>query len=92
MREGWQPSLPTFSVALELCSSDDQFEGLLMMTPRKESVADNRGAPKALLAATEPDVLTLLGEESQRKGTDKLPSGKIDRLIKIVRAERRRCR
>ena len=37
-------------------------------------------------AAPEPEILRLIGEESQRNGTDKLCSREIDQLIKSTRA------
>jgi hypothetical protein len=40
------------------------------------------------LAAPEPDVLRVIGEESQRKGTDKLSSRRIDQIIRATRAEK----
>jgi prevent-host-death family protein len=60
-------------------------------------VIEKRGVPRAVLlslkdyvrlAAPEPDVLKLIGEESKRKGTDALTSGQIDRIIQTVRARR----
>lgn len=60
-------------------------------------VIEKRGTPKAVLlsirdyvklAAPEPEVLKLLGEESQRKGTDKLTSRQIDQVIKATRAQK----
>ncbi|SPF42691.1 Prevent-host-death family protein [Candidatus Sulfopaludibacter sp. SbA4] len=60
-------------------------------------VIEKRGAPKAVLlsirdyvrlAAPEPDVLRVIGEESRRKGTDKLTSRQIDQVIKSTRAAR----
>jgi prevent-host-death family protein len=59
-------------------------------------VIEKRGTPKAVLlsirdcvrlAAPEPEVLTVIGEESQRKGTDKLTSRQIDQAIKATRAQ-----
>jgi prevent-host-death family protein len=53
-------------------------------------VIQKRGMPKAVLlsirdyvrlAAPEPEVLRIIGEESGRKGTDKLTSQQIDRII-----------
>ena len=38
------------------------------------------------LAAPEPEVLRVIGQESQRKGTDKLSSRQIDQVIKAARA------
>lgn len=41
------------------------------------------------LAASEPDVLRIIGEESQRNGTDKLTSRRIDQIIRATRAQKR---
>ncbi len=60
-------------------------------------VIEKRGTPKAVLlsvrdyvrlATPEPDVLRIVGEESRRKGTDKLSSRQIDSAIKAVRARK----
>ena len=60
-------------------------------------VIEKRGTPKAVLlsirdyvrlAAPEPEVLKVLGEESQRKGTDKLTSRQIDQVIKATRSQK----
>ena len=60
-------------------------------------VIEKRGTPKAVLlsirdyvrlAAPEPEVLRAIGEESQRKGTDKLTSRQIDQVIKATRARK----
>ena len=62
-------------------------------------VIEKRGTPKAVLlsirdyvrlAAPEPEVLRIIGEESKRKGTDKLTSRQIDQEIKAARAEKRK--
>ena len=42
------------------------------------------------LAAPEPEVLRAIGEESRRKGTDKLTSRQIDQIIKATRAQKRK--
>ena len=64
-------------------------------------VIEKRGAPKAVLlsirdyvrlAAPEPEVLRVLGEESKRKGTDTLTSRQIDQVIKATRAQQRKGR
>src|SRR6266851_1812259 len=64
---------------------------------RKSLVIEKRGTPQAVLlsirdyvrlAAPEPEVLRLIGEESIRKGTDKLTSRQIDQAIKAARAEK----
>ena len=58
---------------------------------------EKRGASKAVLLsmhdyvrlpAPEPQVLLVIGEESRRKGTDKLTSRRIDQLIKTTRAQK----
>ena len=68
---------------------------------RRSLVIEKRGIPKAVLmsirdyvrlAAPEPDVLRLIGEESQRKGTNKLTSREIDQVIKTTRAQQKQKR
>src|SRR5258706_14884025 len=63
---------------------------------RRSVVIEKRGTPKAVLlsirdyvrlAAAEPEVLRAIGEESKRKGTDKLTSQQIEQVIKASRAE-----
>lgn len=60
-------------------------------------VIEKRGTPKAVLlsirdylrlAAPEPEVLRVIGEESKRKGTDKMTPRQIDQVIKSARAEK----
>jgi hypothetical protein len=41
-------------------------------------------------AAPEPEVLRVIGVESQRKGTSKLPAGEIDRIIKATRDQKKK--
>ena len=62
---------------------------------RRSLVIEKRGTPKAVLlsirhyvrlAAPEPEVLRIIGEESRKKGTDKLSSRQIDQAIKAARA------
>jgi len=66
---------------------------------RKSLVIEKRGIPKAVLlsirdyvrlAAPEPEVLRVIGEESRRKGTDKLSSHQIDQVINAARALKRK--
>lgn len=61
---------------------------------RESLVIEKRGTPQAILmsipnyvrlAAPEPEVLRLIGEESLRKRTDKLSSRQIDRIIAQAR-------
>ncbi len=60
-------------------------------------VIEKRGTPRAVLlsirdyvrlAAPEPEVLKIVGEESQRNGTSSLTSRQIDKVIKLSRAQR----
>jgi prevent-host-death family protein len=62
-------------------------------------VIEKRGTPRAVLlsirdyvrlAAPEPAVLRVIGEESKRKGTDTLTSRQIDQIIKTTRAKKAR--
>jgi len=62
-------------------------------------VIEKRGTPAAVLlsirdyvrlAAPEPEVLRIIGEESRRKGTDKLTSRQIDRIIQAARSSKRK--
>lgn len=62
-------------------------------------VIEKRGTPRAVLlsirdyvklAAPEPEVLRAIGEESRRKGTDRLTSRQIDQIIKTTRAQKRK--
>src|SRR3977135_541331 len=64
---------------------------------RRSLVIEKRGTPKAVLlsirdyvrlAAPEPEVLRVIGEESRRKGTHTLSSRKIDQIIKATRAKK----
>ena len=68
---------------------------------RRSLVIEKRGTPKAVLlsirdyvklAAPEPEVLRIIGEASERNGTDKLTSRQIDQIIKTTRAERKKKR
>ena len=62
-------------------------------------VISKRGTPKAVLlsigdylklAAPEPEVLRIIGEEAERNGTSRLTSRQIDTIIKKARAENRK--
>ena len=61
---------------------------------RGSLVIEKRGTPRAVLlsirdyvrlAAPEPEILRLIGEESRRNRTDKLTSAEIDKIIKAAR-------
>ena len=60
-------------------------------------VIEKRGAPRAILlsirdyvrlAAPEPEVLTIIGEESKAKGTDALSSHQIDNIVRAARQKK----
>src|SRR5665811_2254965 len=68
---------------------------------RRSLVIEKRGAPKAVLlsirdyvrlAAPEPEVLRVIGEESRQKGTSALTSRQIDQVIKAARAQKTKHR
>jgi prevent-host-death family protein len=75
--------------------------GQLLRQVEQESrclVIEKRGAPKAVLlsirdyvrlAAPEPEVLRVIGEESRRNRTDHLTSAQIDAVIQATRRQGR---
>jgi|SRR5215470_683943 len=63
---------------------------------RRSLIIEKRGTPRAVLisirdyvrlAAPEPEVLRLIGAESRRKGTDRLTSRQIDRIVTAARTQ-----
>ena len=64
-----------------------------MEDEHRSLVIEKRGTPKPVLlsireyvrlASPEPEVLRVIGEESQRKGTDKLTSRQMEQAIKAA--------
>ncbi len=64
---------------------------------RRSLVIEKRGTPKAVLlsirdyvklAAPEPEVLRVIGEESERKRTNTLTARQIEQVIKASRTKR----
>jgi prevent-host-death family protein len=64
---------------------------------RRSLIIEKRGMPKAVLlsirdyvklAAPEPEVLRVIGEESERKGINSLTARQIEQVIKASRADR----
>ena len=62
-------------------------------------VIEKRGSPRAVLlsirdyvrlAVPEPEVLRVLGQQSQQKGSNRLTSRQIDQIIKAARKSKRR--
>jgi prevent-host-death family protein len=65
---------------------------------RRSLVIEKRGTPRAVLmsirdyirlAAPEPEVLSIIGQESKAKGTDKLTSQQINEILRSARAKKR---
>ena len=68
---------------------------------RRSLIIEKRGTPKAVLlsirdyvrlATPEPEVLRVIGEESRRKGTDRLTTRQIEQIVQSARAQRLRRR
>jgi prevent-host-death family protein len=66
---------------------------------RRSLIIEKRGTPRAVLlsirdyvklAAPEPEVLRVLGEESVKNGTNTLTSRQIDQIIKATRAQKKK--
>jgi prevent-host-death family protein len=87
------------SIVVSALSARANFGELLRRVEdeRRSLVIEKRGAPKAVLlsirnyvrlAAPEPEVLRVIGEESRHKGTDTLSSRQIDQVIKAARAQK----
>lgn len=65
---------------------------------KRSVVIEKRGTPRAVLlsirdyvrlAAPEPEVLRIIGEESLKHGTDKISSQEIDRIIRDARRKKK---
>jgi prevent-host-death family protein len=89
--------LPNVVRALE---ARTQFGRILKQVERERRsfVVEKRGSPKAIilsvadyikLAAPEPEILRIVGEESRRKGTNRLSMRQIDSVVREARRERR---
>jgi len=94
-----KPSRQTATLLIPALRARSHFGKLLnrVERERRSVVIEKRGTPRAILlsiqdyvrlAAPEPEILHLLGAESLRKGTDKLTSAQIDRLIRKTRARK----
>ena len=85
-------------IAISALSARTNFGRLLQRVEQEQRsvVIEKRGTPRAVLlslrdyvrlAAPEPEVLRLIGEESAVKGTDKLTAQQIDKVIRELRAK-----
>jgi len=87
------------SIVVSALRARSNFGNLLRQVEdeRRSLVIEKRGTPRAVLlsirdyvrlAAPEPEVLRVIGEESKVKGTDNLSSRQIDRIIRATRAKK----
>ena len=94
-----QPTGKNESIVVSALTARTGFGKLLRRVEdeHRSLVIEKRGTPRAVLlsirdyvrlAAPEPEVLRLIGEESKRKGTDKLTSRQIDQVIKAARTQK----
>jgi prevent-host-death family protein len=86
------------SIVVSALSARANFGKLLdrVSDERRSLVIEKRGTPKAVLlsirdyvklAAPEPEVLRIIGEESKRNGTNTMTPRQIDQVIKDYRAK-----
>ncbi|MCC7154533.1 MAG: type II toxin-antitoxin system Phd/YefM family antitoxin [Bryobacterales bacterium] len=96
-----QPTGKNQSIVVSALTARTGFGKLLRRVEdeHRSLVIEKRGTPRAVLlsigdyvklAAPEPEILRVIGEESKRKGTDKLTSREIDQEIRAARAARRK--
>jgi prevent-host-death family protein len=87
------------SIVVSALSARSNFGKLLncVDAERRSLVIEKRGTPRAVLlslrdyvklAAPEPEVLRIIGEDAEQNGTSALTSREIDRLIKATRARK----
>jgi prevent-host-death family protein len=89
------------SIVVSALSARANFGKLLdrVSDERRSLVIEKRGVPKAVLlsirdyvklAAPEPEVLRIVGEESKRNGTNTMTPRQIDQVIKDYRAQKKK--
>jgi prevent-host-death family protein len=95
------PATGNGTKAISAMRARAQFGKLLdyVARERQSVVIEKRGMPRAVLmnlqdyirlSASEPKILRISGQESRRKGTDKLGELQIERIIGTVRADKKR--
>ena len=93
------PTAKNGSIVVSALSARSNFGKLLRRVDdeRRSLLIEKRGVPRAVLlsirdyvrlAAPEPEILRVIGEESKRTGTSKLPVREIDRIIKQARLKK----
>jgi prevent-host-death family protein len=91
----------TDSIVVSALNARANFGKLLdrVANERRSLVIEKRGTPKAVLlsirdyvklAAPEPEVLRIIGEESMRNGTNTVTPRQIDQIIKEYRGRKKR--
>jgi len=95
-----KPAKKTVISALRARSNFDKLLNQLDKEPGSILI-EKRGTPRAVLlsirdyvrlAAPEPEILRIIGEESKKRGTDKMTDEEIDRIIKAARAKLKKHR
>jgi prevent-host-death family protein len=87
------------SIVVSALRARSNFGNLLQLVEdeRHSLVIEKRGTPRAVLlsirdyvrlAAPEPTVLTIIGDEAEAKGTNRFTSQQIDSIIKATRAKK----
>jgi prevent-host-death family protein len=87
------------SIVVSALRARSNFGNLLRLVndEHRSLVIEKRGTPKAVLlsirdyvklAAPEPEVLKVIGEESERNGRSALTSRQIDQIIKAHRSQK----
>jgi prevent-host-death family protein len=94
-------TVKTNSIVVSTLDARTNFGKLLTRVDveRRSLIIEKRGTPKAILlsirdyvklASPEPEVLKLIGEESERNRTSALSSRQIDQIIKSTRAHKKK--
>ena len=89
------------SIIVSALSARSNFGKLLQRVDmeRRSLVIEKRGTPTAVLmnlrdyvklAAPEPEVLKIIGQESRQNRTNQMTSRQVDQVIKASRAQRRK--
>jgi prevent-host-death family protein len=87
------------SIVVSALRARSNFGNLLQLVEdeRHSLVIEKRGTPRAVLlsirdyvrlAAPEPAVLKIIGEEAEAKGTNRFSSQQIDSIIRATRAKK----
>jgi prevent-host-death family protein len=93
------PTARNGAIVVSALSARSNFGKLLrrLDDERRSLLIEKRGIPRAVLvsirdyvrlAAPEPEVLRVIGEESKRNRTSKLSAREIDRIIKQSRSKK----